>query len=98
RLADPPTGAGGGEDRQQSTLWRAAGELELAGAGELDGSAHQVGKVRLVLVRRGAADGHCSAPGLSPRFSLLHVDVVGQAEEALADDVAQHLRGAAAHG
>src|SRR5690349_2642398 len=39
-----------------------------------------------------------AAPGLSPRFSLLHVDVVGQAEQALADDVAQHLRGAAAHG
>src|SRR5581483_9937163 len=39
-----------------------------------------------------------AAPGLSPRFSLLHVNVVGQAEEALADDVAQHLRRAAAHG
>src|SRR5207248_11380297 len=43
------------------------------------------------------ADGG-TASGVGPGLALLDVDVVGQAEHALGDDVAENLGGAAADG
>src|SRR5687767_8349262 len=72
-------------------LTRCRPQINRAAAGDDDprrppGRSHHPG-------RAAARPLTAAGPGLGPREAQVHVDVVGEAEDALGDDVAQHLGG-----